>query len=321
MDQCSADPGTAHQPDEALHRSFILRAKASAATILIGSSSSGLHSLAIVNSTFRKHAMATKDQYLALNRLAAVLLAASGPALAQSTASPEPKSDWQSSLGAAAIVAPKSIGSDKTRYLAIPTFDIKYKDFFFIDPIKGVGVQSKPLEGLTISASLGVNFDSRRAKDDQRYRGLGDIREALAQNLSLEYEIGDAFIATSSSIRLGSREKRGSTFDVDLGYNLPAAKSFFASVGLTARAMDSTYARNFLGVNAQQAAASGLPRFNAESGVQRAGTFVQSVYRISDDWTAFGRLESTRLRGDAARSPIVERKGQTSILLSALKAF
>jgi MipA family protein len=321
MDQCSADPGTAHQPDEALHRSFMSRATVSGPTILIGSSSSSLHSPAIVNGTFRKFAMATKDQYPSLNRLVAVLLAASGPALAQSTSSPAPKSDWQSSLGAAAIAAPKSIGSNKTRYLAIPTFEIKYKDFFFIDPIKGVGVQSKPLKGLTISASLGINLDSRRAKDDPRYRGLGDIREALAQNLSLEYEIGDAFISTSASIRLGSRDRRGSTFDVDLGYKLPAAESFFASAGLTARAMDSTYARNFLGVNAQQAAASGLPPFNAESGVQRAGAFVQSAYRISDDWTAFGRLESTLLRGDVARSPIVERKGQASILLSVLKAF
>jgi outer membrane scaffolding protein for murein synthesis (MipA/OmpV family) len=148
--------------------------------------------------------MATKDQSLALNRLVAVLLATAGPSLAQSTPSPAPTSDWQYSLGVAVIVAPKSIGSDKTRYLAVPTFEIKYKD---------------------------------------------------------------------------------------------------------------------LGVNAQQAAASGLPPFNAESGVQRAGAFVQSAYRISDEWTAFGRLESTRLRGDAAGSPVVERKGQTSILLSVLKAF
>jgi MipA family protein len=265
--------------------------------------------------------MATTDRSLAPSLLVAALLAAAAPALAQSTASSTPKSDWQYSLGAAVIAAPRSIGSDKTRYLAVPTFEVKYKDFFFIDPIKGIGAQLKPLEGLTASASLGINLDSRRAKDDPRYRGLGDVREALAQNLSLEYEIGDAFIATSASIRLGSRDKRGSTFDADLGYNLPATKSLFASVGLTARAMDSAYARNFLGVSAQQAAASGLPRFTAQSGVQRAGAFVQTVYRISDDWTAFGRLEATRLRGDAARSPIVERKGQTSILLSARKAF
>jgi MipA family protein len=258
-----------------------------------------------------------------LDILLAVLATAAGAAAAQPTpgSSAARDSEWQYSLGAAVIAAPQSLGSQKTRYLAVPTFDIKYKDFFFIDPIKGIGVQTTLAEGLKASASFGLNLDSRRAKDDARYQGLGDIREALAQNLLLEYEIGDAFVSAGVSIRLGSRARRGTTFDMDLGYNLLAAKSGLLSAGITAKAMDSTYARNFLGVNAEQSAASGLPQFSAGAGLQRAGVFVQAAYRISDGWSAFARLEATRLRGDAARSPIVERKGQNSFLLSALKAF
>lgn len=231
------------------------------------------------------------------------------------------QSEWQYRLGAAVIAAPRSIGSSKTRYLAVPTFEVKYKDLFFIDPIKGIGVQTKPAEGFTASAALGISLDSRRAKDDRRYQGLGDIKEAPAVILGLEYELGDAFVSTGLKSRLGSGTRRGTIVDADLGYNILATREALLSVGATVRGMDRTYARNFLGVSATQSAASGLTQFNAGSGIQRAGLFAQVVYRVSDDWTAFSRLEAAQLRGDAGRSPIVERKNQTTFVLSAQRAF
>jgi outer membrane scaffolding protein for murein synthesis (MipA/OmpV family) len=229
--------------------------------------------------------------------------------------------DWHYSLGAAVIAVPRGIGSSKTRYLAVPTFEVKYKDLFFFDPINGAGFQAELAPGLTGSASLGISLDSRRAKDDARFQGLGNIPEAFAPKLSLGYETGDFFLSAGATFRLGSGNRRGATLDTDVGYNLLTTKSVLLSVGLTAKAMDSTYARNFLSVSAHQSLASGLPTFNARRGLQRAGGFVQSVYRISDDWTAFGRLEATQLQGDAGRSPLVVRKRQTTVLLTASRAF
>lgn len=231
------------------------------------------------------------------------------------------QNDWQYSLGAAVIAAPRSLGSSRTRYLVVPTFEVKYKDLFFIDPIKGIGVQAKAAEGFTASAALGISLDSRRAKDDSRYRGLGDIKEAPALILELDYELGGAFVSAGLKSRLGSGTRRGTIVDADVGYNILATRDALLGVGAMARGMDRTYARNFLGVSATQAAASGLTEFNAGSGIQRAGLFAQVVYRISDDWTAFSRLEAAQLRGDADRSPIVERKRQTTFVLSALRAF
>jgi MipA family protein len=250
-----------------------------------------------------------------------VVVMSSGTAMAQVSPGAPAKSDWQLSGGVAVIAAPRSIGSDKTRYLAVPTFDVRYQDWFFIDPIKGIGVQAKPAQGFTASAALGISLDSRRAKDDRRYQGLGDIKEAPALILGLEYELGDAFVSTSLKSRLGSSGRRGTTIDADLGYNILATRSALLGIGATAGAMDSTYARNFLGVSAAQSSASGLTEFNATSGIQRAGLFAQVVYRVSDDWTVFSRLEAAQLRGNAARSPIVESKRQTTFIVSALRAF
>ena len=153
---------------------------------------------------------------------------------AQMRAEASSKSDWQLSAGAALIAAPRSIGSDKTRYLAVPTFDICYQDWFFVDPIKSIGLQAKPADGLTVSAALGISLDSRRAKDERRYQRLGDIKEAPALIFGLDYELGDAFVSTSLKTRLGSGTRRGTTVDVDLDYNVIATRAALVPIGASA---------------------------------------------------------------------------------------
>ena len=258
-----------------------------------------------------------------MKMLAIIAVAAMALPAGQTSAQPASlqQSDWQIGLGAAAIATPRAIGSSKIRYLAVPTFDIRYGDWAFFDPIKGLGVQAKPVAGVTASAAVGVSLDSRRERDDARYRGLGNITEAPALILGLDYELGDAFVNTSVRSRLGHGSRRGTLLDVDAGYNFVTSRSVLVSAGLTARAMDRIYARNFLGVDAAQAAASGLPAFDAGSGLQRAGLFAQTVYRASDDWTIFGRLESAWLRGDAGRSPVIERRQQTTFIVSVVRSF
>jgi MipA family protein len=228
---------------------------------------------------------------------------------------------WQFGLGAGLIAAPRSVGSERTRVLVVPIPEARYQDWLFIDPIRGLGVQAQPAGGLSVSAAVGVSLDSRRAKDESRYTGLGDIKEAPALILGLDYRVGAAFLGSRVRSRLGSDNGRGSTADIDLGYNAITSRAAVLGVGVTARAMDGTYARNFFGVNAAQAAASGLQRFSAGSGLQRAGLFAQAFYRISDDWSMFGRLEATQFSGDAGSSPLVVQKRQTSFIVSARRTF
>jgi MipA family protein len=228
---------------------------------------------------------------------------------------------WQFGLGAALIAGPRSVGSDETRVRLVPLVEARYQDWLFIDPIRGIGVQTQPASGLNASAALGVSLDSRRAKDEARYQGLADIKEAPAVILGLDYRLGDAFVASRLRSRLGSENGRGTTVDVDLGYNVIASRAGVLGLGLTARAMDSTYARNFFGVTSAQAAASGLRAFDAEGGAQRVGLFAQAFYRLSDDWSMFGRLEATQLSDDLGASPLVVQKRQTSLLISAKRNF
>ena len=230
-------------------------------------------------------------------------------------------SDWNYSLGAAVISAPRFVGSDTRRTLAVPNFQARYKDWLFIDPIRGIGVQTKLTEGLGASAALAIDLASRKRKDDARLTGLGDISEAAALRFGLDYRLGDAFVSANMASRLGKSNGRGTLFDADIGYNVVKSRTALVGVGLNLKGMDSTYARNFFGVSATQSAASGLPVFNADGGLQSMGPFVQAVVPLSERWIFFGRAAYSKLRSDAAASPITQERDQAFLLAAVNYRF
>ena len=229
--------------------------------------------------------------------------------------------EWEYSLGAALISTPRFVGSRKTRTLVVPSFEIKYDDWFFIDPIKGVGVERKVVDGLTVDASIAVDLASRRRKDDARLEGFDNIVEAPALRFALDYVLGDAFVSASVATRIGQHNGRGTLFDTDVGYNIVTSKRALVGVGLNVKGMDTTYARHFFGVSSRESAASGLPVFRAEGGLQSFGPFVQAVVPFGDRWTLFARVAGSRLRGDAAASPITVRRTQGFALATLTRAF
>lgn len=260
--------------------------------------------------------MSTNTHIWTLSALILVLSSAGAQAQPAPTSAAPTQSTrgWNYSLGAALISAPRFVGSDKWRTLAVPNFDIQYGNGFFINPIRGVGVEVQLLEGLKGSASAGVSFDTRKAKDDARLTGLGNISAAPAIRLGLDHELGDAFVNGTLISRLGNSNERGTLFEADVGYKILASRSGVLAVGLQVKAMDATYARNFFGVSAQQSAASGLPVFHANGGLQSIGPFVQTVLPVSERWTFFGRAAYSKLRSDAAASPITVERNQIFLL-------
>jgi MipA family protein len=242
------------------------------------------------------------------------------PAAPGAAASP-PASDWTIRAGAALISGPRWPGADDSRALLVPVFDVRYKQFLFINPNRGIGVEIPLAQDLRGSAALGLDLTSRKEKDSPRLLGLGDVKSSAALLLELNYQPGSAFVKAGLSSRLGSGNSRGTTFEADLGYNLVKSPGAVLGVGLNLQTMDGTYAKNFFGVNAQQSVASKLPTFQASSGLKSSGLFAQGFYRIDNDWSAFGRLNLYQLQGDAAKSPIIQQKGQTTLVVGALRTF
>jgi len=83
----------------------------------------------------------------------------------------------------------------------------------------------------------------------------------------------------------------------------------------------SDYMQEYFGVNEAQAARSGLPLFRPEGGLRDVTFTLYSVLSLSPSWGFFGIVQSSRLLGDAADSPIVTQEGSRDQLSTGLGLF
>lgn len=227
---------------------------------------------------------------------------------------------WEVSLGAGIVSSPRSLGSKKMHTIAVPNFDVRYKDWFFANPIQGIGVQTD-LSGLTLSAAIGADMNTRDPDAGDRYAHLSKVSAAPAIRLRASYDIGDFSSEAVISSRLGSANKGGTTLQLEESYNLYAAAKTLVSVGASARLMDDKFARNLVSISPQDSIDSGLPVYRAKSGLLDVGLFAQVVYPVSDHWTVFSKLSINTYEGDARKSPLVERRTSPTALLFASYTF
>ena len=238
-------------------------------------------------------------------------------ALAQQRGSPD---GWEVSVGAGVVSSPYSLGSKKQHTIAVPRLDVRYKDWFFANPVDGVGVQTK-VSGLAFSAALGADMNTREPKAGGRYATLAKVSVAPALRLRAGYEFGDFTTEAVISSRLGSSSKGGTTLQLEESYSLYAAAKTLVNVGVAARLMDEKFAKNLVSVSALDAAQSALPEYRAKSGLLDVGVFAQVVYPVSDHWTVFSKLQVNTLEGDAKKSPLVERRTTPTFLLFGSYTF
>lgn len=229
-----------------------------------------------------------------------------------------PAPTWILDIGPGLIVSPRSFGGDSLRVLPVPAFRFTYRNRFYVNPDRGIGVQGA-WHNLEAHGGLGVDFTRRDATADPRLRGVKEVSVAPAFRGGASLSVSRLDLSMELSTRLGSSDRRGTQLTVDLGSARPIDFSnprTIVGAGLFVRAADSRYAENFFAINPTDAAASGLPAFQAGSGLFGVGPRVQLLHRFSTRWALFTQLSATHLVGDAAHSPVVQRRTQMSAVLS-----
>lgn len=107
----------------------------------------------------------------------------------------------------------------------------------------------------------------------------------------------------------GTRAELGAEIPWKLNESLTL--SFSSSVSWA----DKKYTQTYFGVTSAQAARSNFKEFNAKGGVKSVNVGVGLNYQFDKNWFASAGLSYSQLQGSAAKSPIIEKKGQPSALL------
>jgi MipA family protein len=263
------------------------------------------------------------------------------PALAQS-AQKKNQSPWEISLGAAAASVAEYEGGKKTVSGVAPDFNLSYRTEGF--GTFGVGSKSRGLSWTIVDTddySFGLMLGSGPGRTDKkdgtlfkpgskRLRGMGEIKPAaeygvfghVLMGLPLTFQLA----RESGNGKAGVRDfsiKGSGGMTARLGIELPLEISQAINVSISPYLLwaDKKHTQTYFGVTTAQAARSGFKAFNPEGGLKSVGLDVTLNYKFDQNWSAFAGVSYSQLRGDAAKSPIVEKKAHIGGFLGANYAF
>ena len=258
--------------------------------------------------TFPLHRQA---RWIALATLCASAFMGQG-ALAQ-----EASDSWKFSAGLGLMTQPKYPGSADNKTSLLPMLSANYGRYF-IGGLPGAGVPAGVGAFLVqdprwrVGVGLGLNLDKpRKESDSARLQGMGDIDATALGSVFASYSDSWWKLGGNVVTDLGGKDQ-GTRVSIDLEarYSPMDRLQLTAGPGLTWA--DSKYTQTFFGVDAAQSARSGLPGYTAKSGINAVSFNIGASYQLTSQWGLGARFTASSLRGDAADSPITEKKSQNS---------
>lgn len=266
------------------------------------------------------------------------------PATAQTTDKKQPaaNSPWSLSAGLGAARTSEYEGAKKGVSGVVPDFSVSYKlaDWGKVT----LGGKARGLSWTFIDTddySLGLVLQADAGRSDRkdgtllrpgskRLAGLGEIKGSVEWGVTghvlfgvpiyfvLSKGSGDGK-ATGSNFRI--KGHGGTRLEVGLDVPLPVSDAVTLSVSPNLQWADTSYTQTYFGVTAAQAARSGFKPFSAKGGIKSLGLNLGANYTLDKQWSVNAGVSLSTLRGDAAKSPIVQQKNQTSLSASFLYSF
>ena len=204
-------------------------------------------------------------------------------------------------------------GSDSQRTELVPVLRY-FGPLLFARSTQGVlegGLRVALAPGLHAGAQLAYEGGRRASESDLLARhGIADIQRGASLGLQLEWDqsLGPMPFTLLVRARQNTDADLGAQVDTRLSAGVFKRGSVSAGVYVQGLWANAKSAKAYYGITAQQSAISGLPPFSAGNGWLAASAGLLGSVDISPQWVVVGSLEARRLRGDAAHSPLVERR-------------
>ncbi|MCW4780980.1 MipA/OmpV family protein [Enterobacter chuandaensis] len=231
-------------------------------------------------------------------------------------------------LGGGVDVAPRYSGSDKSRVSAAQVVDYSMANGFFISTTRGIGYGNN-IGNLDYNAAVSyrtgrkdkdVSSDSISSGSDY-LRGMGDIKGSAIVVPGLGYKVTDWLnLQLQAEIPVSERDN-GEAVHFGISSPLYTSSTNEVTLALTGSWGSDKYMQTYYGVNATQSAASGFARHDAGAGIYAYSMNLDWTYRLTSRWSVLTSAGVTQLTGDAADSPIVQRKTSPTGSLKVTYSF
>ncbi|MBB3236779.1 MipA/OmpV family protein [Phyllobacterium endophyticum] len=216
--------------------------------------------------------------------------------------------DWEVTVGGGAMYKPSFEGSDKMELSPIPFVSARLFDRLAIDP---TGLELDAYKHGPFTLGLLVGYDSGRDEDDgddDYLRGLGNVDFGVNLGVKAALEYGPAEFYGTINKTIGGSDGLLGKMGVEV--KQPLSENFILGLDASVTVADENYMDSYFSVNNNQAANSRFGEYKADAGFQRADFALTATYLATENWIVRGKAGLGLLLGDAADSPIVQKKTQ-----------
>jgi len=238
--------------------------------------------------------------------------------------------DWHYSLRAGAASLPRYSGSDERTVAPLLGGEIISPYGVFLSTDKGLGWSSE-WGNLGFSTWVGpseVRKDRRTGyKGSNRLEGMGSIKARTQFGANLSYTLGSVELGATVQHALkkhdDDRDTRSAYTHLELSIGTNLYKGDFGSLdgSLNSQFGDGDYMQTWYGVSAAQASRSRFNAYHAKGGMFSRGGDLTWSLPLNDSTRLSTVLAVQYLSGDAANSPIVDKRLQTSLATQVEYSF
>lgn len=255
---------------------------------------------------------------------AALIFSFTAPALAQQGGRPSFDSDkWNILLAVGPFVAPEYEGATRYRVLPLP-FIRASKGNYFVQT-EGPGLTANIINDANFNAGPSVEFRGERDDDVRNVviKQFETINSSVEAGGFVSYRFatgprGEGVTAKIKTMFDIGNAHNGYTISNSLSYSKPISQKLRLGLSLSTTYGDQNYNNAYFGINANNAAQSGLQFYRAGSGFKDIGTTLNLIYAIDNKWGLVGLFGYKKLIGSAADSAIVTNIGTPNQFLGSI---
>jgi MipA family protein len=214
-----------------------------------------------------------------------------------------PPADDTTLIGAGVRSRPAYDGSKSQRGDLVPLIDYDGK-LLFARTTQGIleaGARYKVAEGFKLGAQLAYE-EGRKTRESPLLQRLGaadiDVGASLGVHAEWETKIGPAPVLALGRVRQQVETNRGAQADLRATVGVYQSGPALAGIYAQATWANQKSLRTYYG----------RPGFDPDGGLLFASLGALGSYDLGRKWALLASVEARRLQGDAARSPLVERR-------------
>lgn len=245
-------------------------------------------------------------------------------ALAQAAAQGADPAVLTEYVSAGAAMLPDYAGSDDYRVIPFGALRVEWGDVVIRTDGPGLAAELYQAGPLTLGV-YGRWSGGRDEVEDAVVSRLSEVDNSIFTGGFADLELAEGLLSPVDSLSVSAKAGVDALGTVDgiawsgsLSYAGPLSRRSFYALSASVSGFSDDYADTLFSVDAAGAAASGLPVYVAEGGIQDFGVTGVYTHGFTDTWALTTVVGWSRLVGDYADSPIVTLRGDENQYFAGL---